>query len=213
MRVLLSGFAPFGEEHVNPSWEAVRRLDGIQVANDVTLFATRLPVVYREAIKRLISSMQVIRPDVTIAVGQAGGRMQITPERVAINVSDAPLPDNAGQVLTDEAIVSNGPVAYWSTLPIREIIRAIKELGIPAGLSNTAGTFVCNQVFYGLMNELSHSERVEIGGFIHVPYIPEQTLDKTGPCLSLDLITEALKRAAVVSAKALKQKHRFMEIN
>ncbi|GGL43746.1 pyrrolidone-carboxylate peptidase [Sporolactobacillus putidus] len=213
MRVLLSGFAPYGEDHVNPSWEAVRRLDGIQAAENVTLFATRLPVVYGEAIKRLISSIRVIRPEVTIAVGQAGGRMQITPERVAINVSDAPIPDNAGRVLTDKVIISDGPAAYWSTLPVRKIVRAIKDLGIPAGLSNTAGTFVCNQVFYGLMHELSHSGQTKIGGFIHIPYIPEQTLDKLAPCLSLDTITKALKRAAVVSAEALMPEHKFTEIN
>lgn len=213
MRVLLSGFAPYGEDHINPSWEAVRRLDGMRAIGNVTLFATRLPVVYGEAIERLISSIHVIKPDVTIAVGQAGGRMQITPERIAINVSDAAVPDNAGRMLTDQAIVSDGPAAYWSTLPIRKIVHAIKGLGIPAGLSNTAGTFVCNQVFYGLMHELSHSEQTRIGGFIHVPYMPEQTLDKLTPCLSLDMITKALKCAAVVSAKALMPDHKLTEIN
>ncbi|MDN3953949.1 pyroglutamyl-peptidase I [Sporolactobacillus laevolacticus] len=209
MRVLLSGFAPFGGSKLNPSWEAVRRLDGVQATETIELFATKLPVSYREASERLFASARVICPDVIIAVGQAGGRESITPELFALNKSDSENPDNEGMVLSDQLIFEDGPENYESTLPVHEIIESIREMGIPADLSKSAGSFVCNHVFYKLMHGLGRSERTIIGGFIHVPYLPEQTLGAEVPSLSIDQITEALKKTAIVSAEVFSQKIRL----
>ncbi|RYL95473.1 pyroglutamyl-peptidase I [Sporolactobacillus sp. THM7-4] len=199
---------PFGGESLNPSWEAVRRLDGVQADEDVILYATKLPMVYEEARIRLITSMHAIRPDVIIGVGQAGGRSEITPERIAVNVSDSSMPDNNGRILNDETIIPDGPAAYGSTLPNQKIVQVLKEMGIPAKLSHSAGTFVCNQVFYGLMHELSLRGRAQIGGFIHVPYITEQTEGKSVPSLPLHVIVNGLRAAAVASSKAWQEKYR-----
>jgi len=206
MRVLLSGFAPFGGSKLNPSWEAVRRLDGVQATDTVELFATKLPVSYREAADRLFASVRVICPDVIIAVGQAGGRKAITPELFAMNKSDSENPDNEGVVLNDQSIVEDGPEKYKSALPVHEIIRAIQELGIPVELSENAGSFVCNHVFYRLMHELRKTEKPKIGGFIHVPFLPEQISKNGAPSVAIDQLTEALKQAAIVSAAAFSEK-------
>lgn len=206
MRVLLSGFTPFGKYRLNPSWEAVRRLDGLHTGNGVTLFSTRLPVVYEQAADRLISAMHVIRPDVVIGVGLADKREQITIERVAINLIDSFTPDNEGSVLSDASIINGGPAAYFSTLPVREIINAIKETGTPAVLSNTAGTFVCNNVFYRLMHELEDYGGSISGGFIHVPLIPELITDALQKGVDLEKITDAIKEAALVSVRYVNKK-------
>ncbi|MCO7125943.1 pyroglutamyl-peptidase I [Sporolactobacillus shoreicorticis] len=205
MRVLLSGFAPFGGSGLNPSWEAVRRLDGVQATNTVELFATKLPVSYREAADRLFASVRVICPDVIIAVGQAGGREAITPELFAMNRSNSENPDNEGIVLTDQMIVEDGPEKYKSALPVHEIIWTIQKLGIPVELSENAGGFVCNHVFYKLMHELEKNGKSKIGGFIHVPFLPEQTLENDAPSVGIDQLTEALKQAAIVSAAAFSE--------
>lgn len=207
MRVLLSGFAPFGGSGLNPSWEAVRRLDGIQATDTIELFATKLPVSYREAADRLFASARVICPDVIIAVGQAGGRKVITPELYATNMNDSKNADNEGVVLCGQQILEDGPQQYGSSLPVHDIVGSLTKLGIPVGLSENAGSFVCNHVFYKLMHELQKSEKPIVGGFIHVPFLPEQTTVNEAPSLDIDLLTKAIRQIAIISANAFSQKN------
>ncbi|MCL1630831.1 pyroglutamyl-peptidase I [Sporolactobacillus sp. CPB3-1] len=209
MRVLLSGFAPFGGSKLNPSWEAVRRLDGIQTADTVDIYATKLPVSYREASERLLASIRVICPDIVIAVGQAGGRDAITPEIYAMNKDDSDKSDNEGTVRINQKILEGGPDRYMTDLPVHEIVAAVQNRNIPSRISEHAGMFVCNDLFYKLMHALELSSRPMIGGFIHVPYLPEQVTDVAdteAPSLSVDQITEALREAAIVSAKVFSEK-------
>lgn len=177
--VLLTGFEPFGGEKVNPSWLAVHRLHGRTVAGH-RIVAHRLPTAYGESLQKLRRLLQRIRPALVICVGQAGGRAEVTPERVAINVDDSRLPDNAGRKPVDAAIVPGGPAAYWSTLPVKAIVRALRRRGVPASVSSTAGTFVCNHVFYGLMHELAANGNAVRGGFVHVPLLPRQAARQGG---------------------------------
>lgn len=169
--VLLTGFEPFNKETINPAWEAVRSLDGWG-GDGFIVVARQLPCVFGDANRVIQEAIVQLKPDVVIAVGQAGGRVDMSVERVAINVDDAPIPDNAQRQLVDEAIVAGGPAAYFSTLPIKAIVGALRAAGLPASVSQTAGTFVCNHVFYGLMH---HTAGTQVkAGFIHIPYLPEQ---------------------------------------
>lgn len=204
--VLLTGFEPFEDEPVNPSWEAVRALDG-QAVGDAVIVARQLPCVFGDAIATLARFVAELRPALVIAVGQAGGRAEMSVERVAINVNDARIPDNDGAQPVDEPIVGDGPAAYFSTLPIKAIVRDLREAGVPAMVSQTAGTFVCNHVFYGLMHVLAERERKAApdagrarGGFIHIPYLPEQAARHPGqPSLSLDTVIHGLRRAVTTA--------------
>lgn len=198
-KVLLTGFDPFGGETVNPSWEAVKRLNGA-AEGPASIVSEQVPTVFYKSLAVLREAIKKHQPDIIICVGQAGGRMQITPERVAINLNEARIPDNEGNQPVGENISQDGPAAYWTGLPIKRIVEEIKKKDIPAAVSYTAGTFVCNHLFYGLMDEIAcHHPHIR-GGFIHIPYIPEQTLQKSAPSLSLDLVTKALKIAAVTAA-------------
>ena len=143
MKALITGFDPFGGADVNPALEVVKRLEGVRVG-DVEIVTREIPTVRGKAIEALVKAIQEEQPSLVIAVGQAGGRMEMTPERVAINVDDFRIADNEGNQVVDEAIVAGGPAAYWSTLPIKKIVAALREEGIPSSVSNTAGTFVCN---------------------------------------------------------------------
>ncbi|SIR01185.1 pyroglutamyl-peptidase I Cysteine peptidase. MEROPS family C15 [Peribacillus simplex] len=199
-KVLLTGFEPFGGERVNPSWEAVKQLHG-EVIDDVTLVAEQIPTVFGKSIAVMEHHIQQHNPDIVICVGQAGGRLHITPERVAINIDDARIPDNQGNQPIDKPIADKGPVAYWSTIPIKRIVENMKESNIPASVSHTAGTFVCNHIFYGLMDYINLNSSSIRGGFIHIPFIPEQTINKEAPSLSLETIVKGIKIAAVTAAK------------
>lgn len=199
-KVLLTGFEPFGGERVNPSWEAVKQLHG-EVIDDVTLVAEQIPTVFGKSVAVMEQLIQQHNPDIVICVGQAGGRLHITPERVAINIDDARIPDNQGNQPIDEPIADKGPVAYWSTIPIKRIVENMKESNIPASVSHTAGTFVCNHIFYGLMDYITRTSSSIRGGFIHIPFIPEQTINKEAPSLSLETIVKGIKIAAVTAAK------------
>ncbi len=188
-KILLTGFEPFDGATINPSEEIVRQLHGSVIARH-EVAAALLPCVFGAANRELTTQLERHRPALVICLGQAGGRPAVTPERVAINVDDARIPDNAGQQPVDRAIVKNGPAAYWSTLPVKAIVRELERRGIPAAVSQTAGTFVCNHVFYGLMHELRTQKQVR-GGFIHVPFLPEQA--KPGePSLPLARMIEAV---------------------
>lgn len=198
--VLLTGFDPFDREALNPSWEAVHALEGWQCAG-ATVHARRMPCVFGDAIEALARAMDELQPRLVLCIGQAGGRAEITPERVAINVDDGRIADNAGRQPIDRPVVPGGPAAYFSTLPIKAIVRDLRAAGIPASVSNTAGTFVCNHIFYGLMHRIAtHSVRGLRGGFIHIPYLPEQAARFPGAAsMSLATMVEAL-RVAVATA-------------
>lgn len=192
--VLLTGFEPFNGATINPAWEAVRALKG-WVEDDFIVEILQLPCVFGFANRVLRGAVDEIKPDIVICVGQAGGRPNLTVERVAINVDDAPILDNDRQQPVDAPIAPEGPAAYFATLPVKAIVGALRERGLPAAVSQTAGTFVCNHVFYGTMHHLQGTEA--IGGFIHVPYLPEQG----EPSMALDDIVEGLKVAVEVAVR------------
>lgn len=198
--VLITGFEPFGGEAVNPSWEVVRQLDGVTLAGE-RVVALQLPCVFGEALSVLNAALEAQQPRLTIAVGQAGGRVDITVERVAINVDDARIPDNKGQQPIDEPIVAGGPAAYFSSLPVKAIVAALREQGIPASVSQTAGTFVCNHVMYGLLDTLQDKAGTK-GGFIHIPYLPEQAATHPGEAsMAVGTVRAALETAIAVSLR------------
>ncbi|SFC20423.1 pyroglutamyl-peptidase I [Collimonas sp. OK412] len=202
--ILLTGFEPFEQEPLNPSWEAVRALDGWPCAG-AQVAARQLPCVFGQALQVLGQLMEELKPALVICVGQAGGRSQMSLERVAINVDDARIADNAGRQPIDQPIRSGGPAAYFSTLPIKGMAKAMRAAGIPAEVSQTAGTFVCNHVFYGLMDQLAAHAPAVRGGFIHIPYIPSQAARHPGqPSLALETLVEGL-RIALQSAMTLQQ--------
>jgi pyroglutamyl-peptidase len=192
-RVLVTGFEPFGGESVNPSLEAVKRL-GTLGMDGVELETLEVPCVFQDAIATLAGAMRRVRPDIVICVGQAGGRAEISVERVAINVDDARIPDNAGRQPIDEPIIADGPAAYFSTLPIKAIVAALHTVGIPAAVSQTAGTYVCNHLFYGLAHLIATEFPDTRGGFIHIPYLPEQAVRHPGaPGMPLEMVVKALQ--------------------
>jgi pyroglutamyl-peptidase len=192
--VLLAGFAPFDGEAINPAWQAVSALWGRQVAGH-RIATCELPVEFGASLDVLRKAIARSQPALVLCVGQAGGRSQLSLERVAINVDDARIADNAGAQPIDTPVVAGGPAAYFSTLPIKAMLAALRDAGIPAEVSQTAGTFVCNHVFYGLMHALRATPRVR-GGFIHVPYAPAQAARRPGmPSLAVDIVAEGLRIA------------------
>ncbi|HAS72910.1 MAG TPA: pyroglutamyl-peptidase I [Clostridiales bacterium UBA8960] len=200
MTILITGFEPFGGESLNPAHEAVNRLKDKLEYHDVV--KRTLPVVFHVALEALDAHIKSVSPDIIICVGQAGGRAGISIERVGINIDDARIPDNQNQAPVDQPINPNGPAAYFSNLPIKAITAAITEAGIPASVSNTAGTYVCNHVLYGLM-DLIHQKYPHVkGGFIHVPFLPSQAVKSpNAPSMHLDDIIKALEIAALTSCE------------
>ncbi|SFN57010.1 pyroglutamyl-peptidase [Candidatus Pantoea varia] len=197
--VLMTAFEPFGGETINPSWEALRALEGRQIGG-ATIVTRQLPVVFSEVLHVLNQALEEIKPDAILSVGQAGGRSDITVERIGINVDDARIPDNAGHQPVDEPIVAGGPAAYFSRLPIKAIVAAVREAGIPASVSQTAGTFTCNRVMYGLLHWLEQQKSPARGGFIHIPYLPEQAaLHPGAPSMAVATIIQALEIAVKVT--------------
>ncbi|MDQ7912904.1 pyroglutamyl-peptidase I [Pseudomonas sp. 102515] len=198
MTLLLTGFAPFGGEALNPSWEAARRLDGERLG-DLPVVAAQLPTEFGAALRTLDELLDRHRPTLVVAVGQAGGRAELSLERIAINVDDARIPDNAGRQPIDEPVVAGGPAAYFSTLPIKAMTRVLRDAGIPAAVSQTAGTFVCNHVFYGLLHRLQGTG--VRGGFIHIPYLPAQAAHQPGvPSMALETLVAGLRLALACAA-------------
>jgi len=193
--ILLTGFEPFNKEIINPSWEAVRQLDGWH-EGEFVVHARQLPVVFGHALKVVHQAVEELQPSIVIAVGQAGGRVDMSIERVAINVDDAPIPDNQQRQLVDQPIVNGGPAAYFSTLPIKAIVHELREAGLPASVSQTAGTFVCNHVFYGLMHQAHEWGTTMRAGFIHIPYLPQQAAQHPGSAsMKLEDVVEGLRIA------------------
>ena len=194
-RVLVTGFQPFHRASSNPSEAIVQELAKSGISG---LFCEVLPVVFGESASRLIEKIEEIKPDVVISLGQAEGRIQITPERVAINLDDARIADNAGQMPSELPIVKDGESAYFSTLPIKEIVTSIQSEGIPAGISLSAGTFVCNHIFYRLQHHCIG--RGIKSGFIHVPLMESQAGEFPGlPTMPLTSMIKAIKVAIEVS--------------
>lgn len=189
--VLVTGFDPFGGSDVNPSWDAVHALHGRTIAGHQVI-GGELPTVFFASLQRLEELIARHRPRLVICTGQAGGRGAISLERVAINVNDARIPDNAGAKPIDTAIVPDGPAAYFTNLPIKAMLQALLEAGVRAEVSQTAGTFVCNHTFYGLMHLLAQPAWQGVrGGLIHVPWLPEQGQ----PSMHVDEIVRGLEIA------------------
>ena len=196
--ILVTGFEPFDGESVNPSWLVARALDGERVAG-LTVQAVQLPCVFDLALQVLDQALRAQRPTLVLALGQAA-RPLIGIERVAINVDDARIPDNRGASPIDRPVVPGGPAAYFSRLPIKAIHAALNDAGFAAEVSQTAGTFVCNHVFYGLMHRLRRRPGVR-GGFIHLPLLPEQARRQgRGPGLALATMIDAVRLALEVAA-------------
>ncbi|MDE2246457.1 MAG: pyroglutamyl-peptidase I [Xanthomonadaceae bacterium] len=199
-RVLLTGFEPFGGETVNPSWEAVRALRGRRIAGH-RIAVARLPTAFGDALAALDAALASTRPRLAIAVGQAGGRDRLSLERVAINVDDARVADNRGRQPVDVPVVAGAPAAYFSTLPIKAALAALTAAGIPAAISQSAGTYVCNHVFYGLMHTLALRRGVR-GGFVHIPFLPAQAAHhRSAPSMTLDTVIAALRLIVEVSLR------------
>lgn len=199
--VLLTGFEPFNKEPINPAWEAVRALDGWKEGG-FHVVARQLPCAFGAAIDTVRAAIEELKPELVIAVGQAGGRMDLSVERVAINVDDAPIEDNLQRQPVDQPIVSGGPAAYFSTLPIKAIVQALRDAGLPASVSQTAGTFVCNHLFYGLMHLQAKRPKMR-AGFVHIPYLPEQAARHPGTAsMALGQVVQGLRVAVRVSLGA-----------
>ncbi len=199
MKILITGFEPFGGESINPSWEVAKALDGLKL-QDAQLVAVQLPCVFSQSLGPLQHALAIHQPRIVLALGQADGRSDFSIERVAINVCDARIPDNAGDQPIDLPVVTDGPAAYFSTLPLKKMALALKAKGYPASISQTAGTFVCNQVFYGLQHALIGSE--VISGFVHVPLLPAQAAMRSGAPIA-SMSTETLKDALLCAVDVL----------
>jgi len=189
-KLLITGFDPFGGQPINPAWEAVKNLPDF--VGDFALCKLMIPTIFGEAPRAVLKKAEEWQPDVILCVGQAGGRSAVTPERIAVNIQDARIPDNAGNQPIGQFVAANGPAAYFSTVPVMEMASAIQQSGIPATVSNSAGAFVCNDVLYSLLHHFDGTS-VKVG-FIHVPYLPQQGQ----PSLPLEQITAALTAAIEV---------------
>lgn len=190
-KVLVTGFDPFGGEAVNPALMSVMQLPDEILG--VQIIKKEIPTVFDKSIEALYATLKEEQPDVVICVGQAGGRPNITVERVAINQDDARIPDNEGAQPIDRPIFEEGPAAYFSTLPIKSMVQNMKEAQIPAAVSNTAGTFVCNHIMYGALHYAATEQPGLKAGFVHIPYVPMQTIDKpTMPSMSVADIVKGL---------------------
>lgn len=184
MKLLITGFDPFGGEKTNPAIEAVKRLPAAIAG--ATVVPLEIPTVFGTCAEVVRQAIITERPDVVLSVGQAGGRSALTPERIAINLDDGRIPDNAGFQPVDQPIQPNGPAAYFTQLPVKAMAQAIRQAGLPSHVSTTAGTYVCNHIMY----QVQHLRATEFpqlqAGFIHIPFLPEQVVQRSGvPSLSL----------------------------
>jgi len=201
MKALVTGFEPFGADAINPSREAVLRLPAR--LDELTIETRILPTVFGRTIAALEDALVATRPDIVLCVGLAGGRAELSLERVAINVDDARIPDNDRQQPIDRPIAAEGPAAYFTGLPVKAAVAALREAGLPAIVSNTAGTFVCNHLFYGLMHLVASRSLPIRGGFLHVPYMPEQVATLAGmqvPSMALADIVRGIEIILRVAA-------------
>lgn len=186
-KLLVTGFDPFGGQPVNPAREAVLRLT--DTVGGYEIIKLEIPTVFGLAAETVLQTASELQPHAILCVGQAGGRSAVTPEVVAINLREASIPDNAGNIPVNTPVVENAPAAYFSTLPVRDMVQAVKERGIPCALSYTAGTFVCNDLLYTLLHHYRDTD-VKVG-FVHIPYLPEQAGEGV-PSMELNTVVEAL---------------------
>ena len=193
MIILITAFEPFQQETINATMEALSLLPDSVCGH--TLIKRTIPVVFGKAVEAVTALVDDLRPEAVICLGQASGRAEVTPERVAINVMDARIPDNAGEQPADAPIREDGPAAYFSTLPVKAMVQAMKEAGVPASLSNTAGTFVCNDLMYGLLDHLARTGRNIPAGFIHIPATPAQAVERPTPSLAPETVAKGLAAA------------------
>jgi pyroglutamyl-peptidase len=206
-KVLVTGFESFAGESENPSLEIARALNGKRIAGHRIVGAV-LPTEFARTLPALDALLKKHKPELVLAVGQAGGRAEISLERVAINLIDARIADNAGEQPVDKAVVRNAPAAYFSTLPLKAMLRRLQDVKIPAALSQSAGTFVCNQVFFGLAHRLSKHAKRSRGGFIHVPYLPRQAArNGDAPSMELAMMIEAVRLCIETALTAPKDLH------
>lgn len=198
-RILLTGFDPFGGESINPSWEAVRALHGRRIGGH-RVEARLLPTEFAASLRTLKAAVRETAPAILLGVGQAGGRDRLSIERVAINLQDARIPDNAGAQPIDLPVIPDAPAAYFCTLPVKAMLAALQAQGLPAELSHTAGTYVCNHVAYAMLH-LAAKRRGARAGFIHIPYLPEQAARLRGaPSMALDNMVRGLEIALRAAA-------------
>ncbi|RGX90686.1 pyroglutamyl-peptidase I [Roseburia sp. OF03-24] len=193
MKILVTGFDPFGGASINPAYEAVKLLpDRIEGAEVIKM---EIPTVFGKDEEVIRTAVEKYHPDAVLCVGQAGGRSGITVEKVAINLMEARIPDNEGKQPSDEPIKEDGENAYFASIPVKCMVQYIKEAKIPARVSYTAGTFVCNDIMYRVLYMIDKEYPHMRGGFVHVPYLPEQTLDlpEGTPSMSAEMIEEALE--------------------
>ncbi|MCA3955437.1 pyroglutamyl-peptidase I [Vibrio vulnificus] len=189
-KILVTGFEPFGGESLNPSLELVKVLTQKERTN-IEIIGCQVPVVRHQSISTVIEAIEQHEPELVFMIGQAAGRAAITPERVAINLDDYRIEDNASHQPVDEPIIATGPAAYFSTLPVKAITHALQQAGIPCQLSHSAGTFVCNHLFYGIQHYLQ--ARPIRSGFIHIPLLPEQVSASNQPSMSLETLARGLE--------------------
>lgn len=194
MKILLTAFDPFGGEPVNPAQEAVAAVSDTVAGAEIVKCV--VPTVFGKSIDTVYAAMKKENPDVTFCIGQAGGRVGLTPERVAINLDDARIEDNEGNQPFDKVIREDGENAYFTSLPVKAMVSKIKEAGIPASISYSAGTFVCNHLMYGVLYHISREFPGMKGGFMHVPFLHEQVLNRANtPSLSKDDIVKGIEAA------------------
>lgn len=200
MKILVTGFDPFGGEKVNPAFEVIKKLkDNIEGAEIVKL---QVPTAFYSSVNKTVEKIEEIKPDVVLMIGQAGGRFDVTVERIAINLDDARIPDNEGNQPIDRLVDEEGLTAYFATLPIKAIVNRIKEKNIPASVSNSAGTYVCNHLMYGVLNHIYKNKLNIKAGFIHIPFLLEQVLNKPNvPAMTLDSMVTAIESAIEVIAR------------
>lgn len=192
MKVLLTGFEPYGQEQVNSSWEAVKALP--EFVGDVEIVKDCLPVSFEKAGMALEKAVVLHQPDVVLSVGQAGGRSEINVERIAVNLADSKKADNDGCQPCERQLFPDAPNAYFSNLPLKCLVDAIQEAGIPAVISNSAGLYVCNSVFYAAMHLVYSKYPNMLVGFLHVPYLPCQVVEKVKqPSMTAEMVIQALK--------------------
>lgn len=195
MKLLLTGFDPFGGEPINPAWEAVKIVS--DQVGDVEVVKLMVPTVFYKSIDTVAAAIEKEKPDAVLCIGQAGGRFDLNPERVAININDARIPDNEGNQPLDGPVFADGETAYFATLPIKAMAEEIRKAGVPASVSNTAGTYVCNHLMYGVLYTLANKYPDVRGGFMHVPFITSQVINRKpiAPSLSLEQIVTGIEAA------------------
>lgn len=194
MKILVTGFDPFGGESINPAFEVIKKLkDEIAGAEVIKL---QVPTAFNKSVEKTVEKVAEIKPDFVLNIGQAGGRSDITVERVAININDARIPDNLNQQPIDEVIDAEGEAAYFATIPVKAIVQSIREKNIPASVSNTAGTYVCNHLMYGTLNYIHKNNLNTKAGFIHIPFLFQQVIKKPNTAaMELDTMVQAIEAA------------------